>query len=210
MRPDEPRPISNYSLRQELKTNSGQLVEDGISKLANALEIDPQYDDAMAYMNLFVRERASLDDTPEQYEKDIALAGDWVQKALEAKKAKAGGGTGGNTAPSPSGVQRIRVGGNVQKCNLIARVNPEYPPLAREARIQGTVRLQIVIGTEGRVFSVELVNGHPLLVQATKDAVQQWVYRPTFLNGQPVEVVTTVDVYFGLEGVVGDTAPCQM
>jgi TonB family protein len=205
MKPDEPRPISNFNLREDLRNSSGPLVEDGISNLGKALEIDPRYDEAMAYMNLFVRERASLDDTVEQYEKDVALANDWMQKALDAKKAKAGG-----SAPPPPVPSRVRVGGNVQKCNLIARVDPVYPPLAKQARIQGTVRFQIVIGADGRVQDVQLVSGHPLLVEAARDAVQQWVYRPTVLNGQPVEIVTTVDVNFSLEETIGDTGPCAL
>jgi TonB family protein len=211
MKPDEQRPISNYNLRQDLRNTSGQLVEDGIANLAKALEIDPQHDNAMAYMNLLVRERASVDDTMEQYEKDIALANDWVQKSLDAKKAKAGESTTpAANAPSSSGVQRIRVGGNVQKCNLITKVEPVYPALAKQARIQGTVRFQMIIGADGRVQNLQLVSGHPLLVQAAQDAVQQWVYRPTLLDGQRVEVVTTVDVNFVLDGIFGDSAPCSL
>jgi TonB family protein len=194
MRPDEPRPISNYNLRLDLRTAAGQFVEDGMSKLTKALEIDPQYDDAMAYMNLLVRERASLDDTQEQYEKDVAVANDWVQKSLEAKKAKANP----QTEPPASGVQRIRVGGNVQAANLIRKVIPVYPTEAKKAGVQGTVRFQMILGTDGTVQHLQVVSGDPLLVDAARDAVQQWVYKPTLLNGQPVEVVTTVDINFTL------------
>jgi TonB family protein len=202
MKPDMGRPILNSNLRQKLRTSSGQLVEDGLMKLTKALEIDPRYSEAMAYMNLLVRERASLDDTQEQYEKDIALADDWVQESLEAKKAKAeesgGDTTAGQMPPPPAGVQRIRVGAEVQAANLIRTVPPVYPQLAEEARIQGTVRFRIIIAADGHVQNLQLVSGHPLLVKAARDAVQQWVYRPTLLNGEPVEVVTTVDVNFTL------------
>ena len=202
MKPDMGRPILNSNLRQKLRTSSGQLVEDGLMKLTKALEIDPRYSEAMAYMNLLVRERASLDDTQEQYEKDIALADDWVQESLEAKKAKAeesgGDTTAGQMPPPPAGVQRIRVGAEVQAANLIRTVPPVYPQLAEEARIQGTVRFRIIIAADGHVQNLQLVSGHPLLVKAARDAVQQWAYKPTLLDGELVEVVTTVDVNFTL------------
>ena len=88
----------------------------------------------------------------------------------------------------------------MQERNLISRVDPLYPPLALQARIQGVVRFDIVIGKDGRVSNVQLVRGHPLLVAAARDAVHQWVYKPTLLNGEPVEVVTSVDVNFALPG----------
>jgi TonB family protein len=95
--------------------------------------------------------------------------------------------------------QRIRVGANVQAANLIGKVDPVYPPLAEQARIQGTVRFMVIIGKDGRFANIQLVSGHPLLVQAAKDALEQYVYKPTLLNGQPVEVVTQVDVPFTLQ-----------
>jgi TonB family protein len=95
--------------------------------------------------------------------------------------------------------RRIRVGGNVQQARLTKRVNPEYPPLAREARIQGTVRLQAIIGYDGTITQLEVVSGHPLLAQASLDAVRQWQYQTTLLNGEPIEVETTIDVVFTLE-----------
>jgi protein TonB len=93
---------------------------------------------------------------------------------------------------------RIRVGGNVQAANLIRKVIPVYPPLAKQARIQGTVRFQAIIGKDGTIQNLQLVSGHPLLVANAQQAVSQWVYRPTLLNGEPVEVVTTIDVNFTL------------
>lgn len=95
--------------------------------------------------------------------------------------------------------RRIRVGEAVQQSSLVTYVAPVYPPVARQARIQGTVRLQVVISKEGRVTSAEVISGHPLMQQAALEVVQQWVYRPTLLNGDPVEVVTTVSVNFTLE-----------
>lgn len=96
--------------------------------------------------------------------------------------------------------RRIRVGGTAQAANLMTKVAPPYPPLAKEARIQGTVRFNVAIGSDGVVQNVELVSGHPLLVPAAAEAVKQWIYRPTLLNGEPVEVITQVDVNFTLRG----------
>jgi TonB family protein len=94
---------------------------------------------------------------------------------------------------------RIRVGPNIQERKLIQRVPPVYPPLARQARISGVVRFDAIIGRDGRVSNLQLISGHPLLVQPAQDAVQQWVYEPTLLNGQPVEIVTTIDVRFSMD-----------
>ena len=101
-------------------------------------------------------------------------------------------------APPPP--KRIRVGGAVQKANLIRQVRPVYPPLARQARIQGTVKLTAIIARNGTIQKLEVLSGHPLLIPSALQAVKQWRYKPTLLNGQPVEVVTQVDVNFTLTG----------
>ncbi|MGB6834217.1 MAG: energy transducer TonB, partial [Candidatus Acidiferrum sp.] len=108
------------------------------------------------------------------------------------------GGMGGAPPPPKPAVSRIRQGGNVTAAMLINRVQPMYPPLARQTRISGTVRLHAIIGKTGGVQQLEVISGHPLLVQAALDAVKQWRYRPTLLNGEPVEVDTTIDVIFSL------------
>src|SRR5580658_640339 len=112
------------------------------------------------------------------------------------------------TSPGPMSVgvagaagappQRIRVGGNVQQAKLLQQPAPEYPPLAKQARISGVVRLNVIIGKDGTVENLTVASGHPLLVPPAMEAVKQWVYQPTLLNGQPVEVVTQVDVNFTL------------
>ncbi|HUL17249.1 MAG TPA: TonB family protein [Terriglobales bacterium] len=108
------------------------------------------------------------------------------------------GGMGGAPPPPKPTVTRITRGGNVQAAMLINRVTPQYPPLARQTRISGTVRLHALIAKDGTVQQLEVISGHPLLVQAALDAVKQWRYRPTLLNGEPVEVDTTIDVIFTL------------
>jgi len=100
--------------------------------------------------------------------------------------------------PKPRPTGPIRVGGNVQAARIVNRVQPVYPPLARQTRISGTVRLHAIISKDGTIQQLEVMSGHPLLQQAALDAVRQWRYQPTLLNGEPVEVDTTIDVIFSL------------
>ncbi len=95
--------------------------------------------------------------------------------------------------------QRIRVGGNVQQAKLLNQPKPVYPPLAKQARIQGVVRFNAIIGRDGQIQDLKVVSGHPLLVPSALEAVKQWRYQPTLLNGEPVEVVTQIDVNFTLQ-----------
>lgn len=100
--------------------------------------------------------------------------------------------------PAPT-VQRVRVSQGVTKGMLVYRIEPAYPPLAREARIQGVVVLTAIIDKDGNIHNLQLVSGHPMLAPAAIDAVKHWRYKPFLLNGQPVEVETTVTVNFRME-----------
>jgi TonB family protein len=122
----------------------------------------------------------------------------WV--VLTEAGAGLGSGVGPGLAPGfpPSGRPRIPIAGFVQAVKLIQSSPPEYPPLARQARIQGTVRFNAVIDTAGRVANIALVSGHPLLVPAAQAVVKEYFYQPTLLNGEPVEVTTQIDVNFTL------------
>jgi protein TonB len=100
--------------------------------------------------------------------------------------------------PVPT-VQRVRVSQGVTKGMVVYRIEPTYPPLAREARIQGVVVLTAMIDREGNIENLQLVSGHPMLAPAAIDAVKHWRYKPFLLNGQPVEVETTVTVTFQLQ-----------
>ncbi|HEV2348733.1 MAG TPA: TonB family protein [Terriglobia bacterium] len=100
--------------------------------------------------------------------------------------------------PKAATPKRIRLGGQVEQAKLIFHPNPEYPPLAKMARIQGTVRLEAIISKDGTIQDLKAASGHPLLVNAALDAVRRWRYQPTLLNGEPVEVVTEIDVNFTL------------
>jgi len=100
--------------------------------------------------------------------------------------------------PKPKPTGPVRIGGQVQAAKIVNRVQPVYPPLARQTRISGTVRLHAIISKDGAIQQLEVISGHPLLQQAALDAVRQWRYQPTLLNGEPVEVDTTIDVIFSL------------
>jgi TonB family protein len=101
------------------------------------------------------------------------------------------------SATQPKG-QPIRVGGNVQATKLIKRVEPIYPDVAKNTGVQGVVLLQVQVDEEGQVADVKIIRGHPLLEQSAMEAVRQWRYSPTFLNGEPVSVIATVTVIFSL------------
>jgi protein TonB len=101
-------------------------------------------------------------------------------------------------APKPVVPQRIKVGGNVQNAKLVRKVIPVYPALAKQARITGTVRLNAIISKDGHIQDLQVASGHPLLIPSALEAVKQWVYEPTLLNGEPVEVMTQIDVNFTL------------
>src|SRR5271154_3748691 len=103
-------------------------------------------------------------------------------------------------APKAAAPQRVRVSQGVSQGLLVRRVQPNYPPLARQARISGTVVLHAVISKDGSIENLTLVSGHPMLAPAAIDAVKQWKYRPYLLNGEPVEVDTEVLVNFTLAG----------
>jgi TonB family protein len=109
-----------------------------------------------------------------------------------------GAGAPARARPTGATPQRIRVGSNVQQYKLRQHPEPIYPPLALQARISGAVHLNATIGRDGTVQNLTVVSGHPLLVAAAMEAAKQWVYEPTLLNGQAVEVLTQIEVEFTL------------
>jgi TonB family protein len=97
--------------------------------------------------------------------------------------------------------QAIRVETSAQQAKLLNQQPPAYPPLARQARISGVVHLAVLIGKDGKVRDLTVLSGHPLLAPAAMQAVKEWAYRPTLIAGDPVEVLTTVDVNFDLNQI---------
>jgi protein TonB len=117
-----------------------------------------------------------------------------------------GGVIGGIISSTPVAVpkvatpQRVRVSQGVTQGLLVHQVRPTYPPLAKTARIQGSVLLQAEISKAGDIQNLRVISGHPMLIQAALEAVKQWKYRPYYLNGEPVEVETQITVNFSLAG----------
>jgi periplasmic protein TonB len=109
---------------------------------------------------------------------------------------------GGAAIPPPPQAARpekpVPLGGDVEAAKLVYGPKPIYPSLARTARVQGVVRLRAVIGEDGTIRNLEVLSGHPLLVRAALHVVSHWRYRPTLLDGKPVEVETEIDVKFTL------------
>jgi TonB family protein len=225
MKPQDSGIIPDAALRQKVRAQHGAQIEDGFRMLQIAIQLDPDYSDAMAYMNLLYRIEAGIADTPTQSADAVAKADNWVTQALEAKRRQAqkprvpegpldvsGPAIVPMIAPPPPpppppppGASQarmeapgaIRVSAESQQPKLLIQVPPVYPEAARQAGTSGVVRLGIIITKEGRVRDIRVMNslGMGLDVAAMK-AVQDWVYRPTMLNGEPVEVVTTVEVNF--------------
>jgi periplasmic protein TonB len=111
------------------------------------------------------------------------------------------GGVGGGMPPPPKpSQQRVRVGGNVQAAKMVRQVTPLYPQIAKTAHVQGNVVLHAIIAKDGTVQELTYISGPALLMRSAMDAVRQWRYQPTLLNGEPVEVDTTITVVFTLSG----------
>jgi periplasmic protein TonB len=111
-----------------------------------------------------------------------------------------GGILGAPPPPKPAAPQRIRVGGSVQAAKMVRQTAPVYPQIAKTAHVSGTIILHAVIAKDGTVQELTYVSGPPLLMKAAMDAVRDWKYTPTTLNGDPVEVDTTISVVFQLGG----------
>ncbi|HYX69649.1 MAG TPA: energy transducer TonB [Terriglobales bacterium] len=113
------------------------------------------------------------------------------------------GGIIGSTSKVPEAARvavptRIRISQGVSRGLLVSRVEPQYPAMAKTARVQGQVLLQAVISKQGNIENLRVVSGHPMLIQSAIDAVKQWRYKPYLLNGEPVEVETEILVDFKL------------
>jgi TonB family protein len=194
-----------------------------------AIQLDPDYSDAMAYMNLLYRIEAGIADTAAQSADAVAKADNWVTQALDAKRRQAQNprpparplDVDGPAIvpiiapppppppPPPPGASQarmeapgaIRVSGESQQAKLVKQVPPVYPEAARQAGTSGIVRLGVIITKEGRIRDIQVMTGPGRdLDVAAMQAVSQWVYQPTLLNGEPAEVVTTVDVSFAPNG----------
>jgi protein TonB len=120
---------------------------------------------------------------------------DWSD-LMEGAKALPAGSVPPVAQTAPPGIQTIRIGGRIAAGNLQESPPPIYPPEAKAAGVQGTVKLKIRSGADGHVKDTTVISGHPLLINAAMDAAQLYVYKPTLLNGQAAEVLTDVEIAF--------------
>jgi periplasmic protein TonB len=128
---------------------------------------------------------------PSGNREQVILSGDPIAKILPPAPVRA--------APSAKPAQeRLKVGGDVQKAMILHQRVPVYPAIALTARISGTVILAAIISKNGSVQKLQLISGPPLLADAAISAVREWTYKPTLLNGEPVEVITEITVSFTL------------
>jgi len=141
---------------------------------------------------------ATQSDLPEAPSITPATGGPAVSSAISGLNLNSAGSAPAAPAPpaAPEKKGPALTGGKIKTAELIVRKEPEYPKLARQMGVKGVVELTATIGTDGKVKSVKVDRGHPLLTKAAIDAVMQWVYRPTLLNGQPVQNDTKITLNF--------------
>jgi protein TonB len=170
-------------------------LQKGFEALDRALTLKPEYVDALIYKNLLLRSRASLEADPAKQEQLMLEADKLREQALKLKQAQAAW-----AAVPPNAV---RVGGDIAPPKKVKDVRPVYPADAKDARVQGVVIIEGVIGPDGKVQAARVLRSVPQLDQAALDAVKQWEFTPTLLNGAAVPVVMTVTVNFMADGVAG-------
>ena len=192
-------------------------LDAGIAATDRALAQKDDYIDAMVYKNILLRMKSSLETDASRRDALVAEADALRNRAIELQKNRAAAnevrvsGTVGPTPPppppppSPAGAELVdgqapvRVGGNIKTPAKILNVSPVYPPEAQAAGISGVVILEAVIDTQGSVRNTKVLRSIPALDQAALDAVKEWRFQPTLLNGAPVPVIMTVTVNFTVQ-----------
>ena len=172
----------------------------GLDAMDQALLLRPKYMEALVYKNLLLRQQATLERDPGKQQALLAQAEVLRSEAMQLRSAQT---SWGEIPPNAA-----RVGGTIKAPAKIKDVRPVYPPVAQSARVQGVVIVEILVGEDGHVQAGRVLRSIPLLDQAALDAVRQWEFAPTLLNGSAVPVVMTVTVNFVLSdktggGVVG-------
>jgi TonB family protein len=202
-----------YKDHKLLPAEQLQYVMSGLAATDRALALNPDYVEALTYKNLLLRMRAKLETDPFQKQQLIAEADALRSRAIELNKGRIAINSGnsgvmlgpppppppGMASASPSGLTPLRVGGNIKTPTKVKDVPPVYPPDAFAARIGGVVILEVVIDTEGHVSDAKVLRSIPLLDNAALEAVRQWEFTPTELNGMRVPVIMTVTVNFTLQ-----------
>ena len=207
--------FKDQSLTSEEKL---RYLDSGIAASDRALAARPDYSDALVYKNILLRMKANLETDPAAKRAMVAEADALRNRAMELKKTTGQDAmvfvpASGQPPPPPpppaalvDGQAPVRVGGNIKPPTKVRDVKPDYPAEAQAAGVQGVVILEVTIDTVGSVFEERVLRGEPLLVPAALNAVKQWQFQPTLLNGVPVPVIMTVTVNFTLgapQGVAG-------
>ena len=185
------------------------LIDEGLRHLETALTLDPDSSEAMSWKNLLLREKSALARDEVEKIRLVGEADDWFSKALETRK-RTQRMRGFNTNPMPTvpvpppqplppaSTPRLRLSQTQVEANLISRPPLSYPEWAGTVRIQGTVLIQAIINKEGIIGFLQVISGHPLLVDAALENVRGWQFKPFLLNGEPTEVLTTISLPFRL------------
>lgn len=204
-------------------------IERGIAAEDRALAMKPEYVEALIYKNIFLRMLARDTSDPQERQTLLRQADDLREKALELRRIppptppppppvmvrSTPGPTSSATMPAPppppppppssdyfgriEALNAVRIGGNIKAPSKVRDVRPIYPPIAQASRVQGVVIIETLIDPEGKVTDARVLRSIPLLDQAALDAVRQWEYVPTLMNGVPQSVVMTVTVNFSLQ-----------
>jgi TonB family protein len=168
-----PGPLPDTAEKDDLIKNYGSVADEGIVQLRRAIELDPNFADAMFYLNLLIRDRATLRETPEEYERDIKEAEIWLGRSRQVTRTD---NPVVRQAPPPVTPAKIRVGTEVQQAESVQKIEPVCPALAVAAKISGVVRLKLRVERDGNVRSVQYVSGHALLAPAAVEAAKQWTF----------------------------------
>lgn len=196
--------------QQLAAAQKGTYIFEGIAATDRALAINPDYVEALTYKNLLLRLRGNMETDPAQQQKTMAEADALRNRAIALNTVRTGVrpnamliGSSGQAvpaaAPAQPGSAPVRVGGNIRPPSKTRHVPPVYPPDALLERISGLVILEATIGPDGRVSDARVLKSVQVLDQAAIDAVRQWEFEPTLLNGVAVPVVMTVTVNFTLQ-----------
>ncbi len=177
-----------------------QYIDAGIAATDRALSAKADYVEALTYKNILLRMKSQAEPDAAKRAALIAEADALKAQAMELNKttSTAAAPAGAPGAPPPPGAP-IRVGGDVKTPTKIQHVNPVYPQEAQEAKVSGMVIIEATIDIEGSVETTKVLRSVPMLDQAALDAVKQWRFTPTILNGAPVPVIMTVTVNFTLQ-----------
>ena len=182
-------------------------IESGLGAEDAALALRPDYVEALVYKNILLRSLALIEPSPGVRERLIADADVLRNRAMQLQKEQAAPAIARPRVPLPPAPPQtyaaanapVRVGGNIRVPSKTKHANPKYPDDALAARIEGVVICEIIIDPSGRVSDVKVLRSIPLLDAAAVEAVRQWEFEPTYLNGMAVPVIMTVTVNFRLE-----------